>query len=57
MRAFVIASVFVILLAIGGVFGLHFVQEPSSTAYSSPTGTRLDSAEAMNNYGRQVIPD
>ena len=58
MRAFVIASAFILLLAVVGAFALHFVQEPSSIAYSSPTGARLDHAEAaVNNYGRQVVPD
>jgi hypothetical protein len=57
MRAFIIGSVIIILLAIGGAFGLHFVQKSSSVAYTSPTGARLDRAEAVNSYGRQVIPD
>lgn len=56
MRAFGLASVFIILLAIVGRFGLDFIQESSSTAYST-NGTRLDRAEAVNDYGRQVIPD
>jgi len=38
MRAFIIGSVIIILLAVGGAFGLHFVQESSSIAYTSPTG-------------------
>jgi hypothetical protein len=58
MRAFIIGSVIIILLAVVGGFGLHFVQEPSSIAYSSPTGAKLDHAEAaVNNYGWQVVPD
>jgi hypothetical protein len=57
MRAFGIASVLIVLLAVVGAFSLGFFQETSSTAYSSATGARLDRAEAVNNYGRQVIPD
>jgi len=57
MRAFGIASVLIILLAIAGAFSLGLFQESSSTAYSSATGARLDRAEAVNSYGRQVIPD
>lgn len=57
MRAFGIASVLIVLLAIVGAFSLGFFQESSSTAYSSATGARLDRAEAVNAYGRQVIPD
>jgi hypothetical protein len=56
MRAFGIASVLAVLLAVVGAFSLGFMQESSSTAYST-NGTRLDRAEAVNNYGRQVIPD
>ncbi len=57
MRAFGIASVLIVLLAIVGAFSLGFFQESSSTAYSSATGARLDRAEAVNSYARQVIPD
>lgn len=57
MRAFGIASVLIVLLAIVGAFSLGFFQESSSTAYSSATGARLDQAEAVNSYARQVIPD
>jgi hypothetical protein len=56
MRAFGLASVFIILLAIVGMFSLDFFQESSSTAYST-SGTRLDRAEAVNYYARRVIPD
>ena len=56
MRAFGVAFVLVVLLAVVGSFSLGLVQESSSTAYST-NGTRLDRAEAVNNYGRQVIPD
>lgn len=57
MRAFGIALALVVLLAVVGAFSLGFFQEPSSKAYSSATGARLDRAEAVNNYARQVIPD
>lgn len=57
MRAFGIASVLIVLLALVGAFSLGFFQESSSTAYSSATGARLDRAEAVNSYARQVIPD
>lgn len=57
MRAFGIAIVLVVLLAVVGAFSLGFIQKPSSIAYSSATGARLDRAEAVNNYARQVIPD
>lgn len=57
MRAFGIAVVLILLLAFIGAFGLTFMQEPSSIAYST-TGARLDRAEAaVNEYGRSVVPD
>jgi hypothetical protein len=57
MRAFCVAIIFLVVVAVIGAFSLGYFQESSSTAYSSATGARLDRAEAVNNYGRQVIPD
>jgi hypothetical protein len=54
MRAFGIASLFIILLAVAGGFGLHFFQESASTAYASATGARLDQGEAVNFYAREA---
>lgn len=57
MRAFCVAIIFLVVVAVIGAFSLGYFQESSSTAYSSATGARLDRAEAVNNYGRQIIPD
>ncbi|MES1156068.1 MAG: hypothetical protein ABUL48_06525 [Pseudorhodoplanes sp.] len=52
MRAFSIAVVLIVLLAVIGAFGLGFVQESVSKAFST-SGVQLDHAEALvNNYGR-----
>jgi hypothetical protein len=57
MRAFGIAVVLILLLAFVGAFGLNFMQEPSSIAYTT-SGVRLDRVEAaVNDYARGVIPN
>jgi hypothetical protein len=54
MRAFGMASVFIVLLAVAGAFGLNFFQESASLAYST-TGAKLDQSEAaVNIYAREV---
>ncbi len=53
MRAFGIASVLILLLAVIGAFSLDFLQESSSAAYST-SATRLDRSEAVNSYARGV---
>jgi len=57
MRVFCVSIVFLVVVAVIGAFSLSYFQESSSTAYSSATGARLDQAEAVSNYARQVIPD
>lgn len=52
MRAFCVSIVFVVLLAVIGAYSLGFLQESSSSAYSSATGARLDHSEAVNGYAR-----
>ncbi len=55
MRAFGMASVFIVLLAVIGAFGLNFFQESASLAYSGVTGAKLDQSEAaVNIYAREV---
>ncbi len=56
MRAFGVASVFIVLLAAVGGFGLHLMQVSSSSAYST-VGTRLDQGEAADFYAREVKPE
>jgi hypothetical protein len=41
MKVFLISCVTAIVLAIGGGVVLNSIQEPSSAAFSSPTGVRL----------------
>ena len=58
MRAFCVSIIFIVAVAVIGAFSLGYFQESSSTVYSSATGAKLDRTEAaVNNYGRQVVPD
>lgn len=54
MRAFGIGSLFIILLAVAGWFGLHYFQESAANAYASATGVRLDQGETVNFYAREA---
>ena len=53
MRAFGIAVVLAILLAIGAGFGLDVLQQTSAYAYRDGDTTRFNQQEAVDNYGRQ----
>ena len=58
MRAFLVSIVFLVVVAVIGAFSLGYFQESSSVAYTSPTGAKLDHAEAaVNDYARSVIPN
>ena len=51
MKAFGIAVVVAVALAIGAAVGLSFFQETVAQAYSTGA-TRLDQQESVNLYGR-----
>ncbi len=51
MKAFGVAIVVAVALAVGAAIGLSFVQETVALAYSTGAA-RLDQQESVNLYGR-----
>jgi hypothetical protein len=55
MRAFFLAVLAAVVLAVGASYGLNSVQESIANAYAG-SSVRLDRQEQVNSYGRMVEP-
>ena len=52
MRAFFLAVLVAVVLAVGAAYGLNAFQESIATAASSASSVRLDQQQRVNFYGR-----
>lgn len=55
MRAFILATLVAVVLAVGWAYGLNSFQESIANAYIG-SSVRLDQQERVNSYGREVEP-
>jgi hypothetical protein len=52
MRAFLLAALVAVVLAVAAAYSLNAFQESIATAASSPSSVRLDQQQQVNYYGR-----